>query len=671
MRKLLAAIIAAAVLVGLAPVVTQALDRRAPTAGTPLAEDLVAAMDDAPAGESFLVFVHGSTPEIARRGVDAAGLTSVGELRSVGVPVALGTADQIRELAAAPGISYVEPNRAITPFLDSARRSTRADEASTRTFSTWCASGAPCPAVGPFDGTGQTIAIVDSGVDGTHPMFADPKDPTTSRVVRNLKVACFNNVPALTVAGFIGTDPATCPASYTGDGADNEPFIFDMTSTNDTDSNSAGGHGTHVAGIAAGGPVTTSDGKTLQGVAPRATIVALSVGVGIGIYGADAALDWIARHHADPCGDRSCPPITVVNNSYGSGGDWDPRSATTKIQRVLVARGVTMVWANGNGGLGDGGDGSENRSGSDAAAQIPGVIAVANYDDGGTGTRDGSLDASSSRGQATRPATWPDVSAPGTDITSACRPHLAVCTGGEADGDYGTIGGTSMASPHVAGIVALLRQANPTLRPAEVEDILEDTAHRFTFGAPYAPDPANPTTPSSFDKGHGLVDAVRAIAAALGGPRESSAGEAPSGRPALTEQVQAALRDGESFVTEAITTQDTAEHTCTGPGDPKCFTYRVEVLPDGESTLNVWLNASLEATVVDDWDIFVYDAAGVNVDRGFVGVVPTAGMPQTATESLGAYVDVSEPGVYTIVLQPFTASAKTTMELHADLFAST
>jgi serine protease AprX len=70
-----------------------------------------------------------------------------------------------------------------------------------------------------------------------------------------------------------------------------------------------------------------------------------------------------------------------------------------------------------------------------------------------------------------------------------------------------------MAAPHVAGIVAQLYQANPRLTPARIEDVLEDTAHKFDFGARYTFDPLNRNDKSSFEKGHGLVDALAAVRA--------------------------------------------------------------------------------------------------------------------------------------------------------------
>src|SRR3954452_16265378 len=332
MRKLGAALVATVVLGALAPAASHAMTG-APTHAR-LEAGLARTVASTPAGERLLVFVHGRAPGDAARGIDAAGLTEVGELQSIGVPIAVGTPAQIRVLATRPGVSYIETDHALVPTLETSRKAIRADEAITKTYAqtttTTTSKGKKgkgkqetstvTTTYGPFDGSGQTIAIVDGGVDGTHPMFVDPKTGA-SKVVRNMKVACLDNIPGLTFEASLGTDPATCPSKYTGNGADDEPFIVDMSSTNDTDSPTLGGHGTHVAGIAGGEQVTTTDGHTFSGVAPGARIVAVTMRASLPLYGADAALDWVARHHGDPCGAGSCPAITVVNNSYGSGGD--------------------------------------------------------------------------------------------------------------------------------------------------------------------------------------------------------------------------------------------------------------------------------------------------------------------------------------------------------------
>jgi uncharacterized membrane protein YgcG len=156
-----------------------------------------------------------------------------------------------------------------------------------------------------------------------------------------------------------------------------------------------------------------------------------------------------------------------------------------------------------------------------------GVMMVGSYNDKGIGDRDAVMSTFSSRGKAGDPTTYPDLSAPGDRITSACRPYLTICSTGFAPmngpavtdiGTFNTISGTSMAAPYVAGVVAQLFQANPSLTPAQVELILEDTAHQFESGAGYEADPRNGGSLTSFDKGHGLVDVAATLSSMLGLP---------------------------------------------------------------------------------------------------------------------------------------------------------
>jgi serine protease AprX len=428
------------------------------------------------------VLVHGDTLADAKRAIKATAMKQSISFDKIGVVGAVGTKAQIEAVRRQPGVTYVEAGKQPIELLDAtsntATRGLEAEQTQT---------GADGNAL---TGTGVSVAVIDSGVDPTHPAFAEADG--SSAVVANLKTLC---------------DPFELLCS-----------VQKLPAVVDSDTLSGGGHGTHVNGIVAGNPVTLSDGTTLQGAAPGAKLVSISTGAVLFIIGADAALNWVLENHAAPCGAgvsaSTCPPIKVTNNSYGpsGGGAFDPNSATVKLQRALVDEGVVTVWANGN----DGGDGSASLSNPPGMDPTGGIISVASYFDQETGTRDGVVSDFSSRGKAGDQSTYPDISAPGENITSACRLYLPICsTGldpqngpGPTDiGTFNTISGTSMAAPHIAGIVAQLFQANPTATPAQVEAALKSTAYKFTDGAAYE---AGPLGTTSFDKGYGLVDVVAA-----------------------------------------------------------------------------------------------------------------------------------------------------------------
>ena len=436
--------------------------------------------------KSTTVLVHGESLAAARAAVKSTGMTPKLTLERIGVVAASGSPAQIKAVRAAAGVTYVEGNQPIEMLDDTSNDATRG---ATAVNSLTGADGTA------LDGSGVSVAVIDSGVDPQHPAF---RTGDGSAVVANLKTVCVLNAACTVqrVPGFL-----------------------------DTDTTAVGGHGTHVSGIVAGRPVTLSDGTTQTGAAPGASLVSISTGAVLLILGADAALEWVLENHEAPCGEgvpaSVCPPIKVTNNSYGptGGGEFDPNSATAKLQRALVAEGVVTVWANGN----DGGDGSENLSNPPGQDPTGGILSAASYFDQDTGTRDGVVSDFSSRGDATRPSTFPDISAPGESITSACRPYLPICaTGldfrngpGALDiGTFNTISGTSMAAPHIAGIVAQLFEADPTATPAEIEQALKSTAYKYTDGAAYQPAPFGST---SYDKGAGLVDVPAAVAALTGG----------------------------------------------------------------------------------------------------------------------------------------------------------
>lgn len=472
--------------------VTAGLAGQAPagatTAGVPVQPFLQRVLASASGTTPVTVLVHGSDIAAARSAVRSSGLRLVTTFDRIGVAVARGTATQVQAAGHAPGVTYLEGNQPISFTLATSNTATRGSEARDTL------TGADGTSL---DGNGVSVAVIDSGVDPTHPFFQEPGGGTA--VVRSLKSGCLDE-------SSTGTD-----------------CIVDLPTSIDSDTLAFGGHGTHVNGIVAGRDTTLSDGTRLHGAAPGAKLVDISTGAVLLIVGADAALNWVLENHAHPCGAgvpaSTCPPIKVTNNSYGptGGGEFDPNGATAKLQEALAADGVMTVWANGNDG-----DNGANQSNPPGQDPTPGIVSVASYNDQDTGTRDGTVSDFSSRGDATRPGTWPDVSAPGENIQSSCRIYLPICSTGlqPANGPgpldiatFNTISGTSMAAPHVAGIIAQLFQAKPDATPAQVEDALKATAHKYTDGDPYSP--VGPYT-SSPDKGTGLVDVVAAVHALTG-----------------------------------------------------------------------------------------------------------------------------------------------------------
>lgn len=444
----------------------------------PLQPYLAEQLSDLRLLESTTVLVHGESLQAAKDAVAASGMKASTSFDKIGVVVARGTKAQITDVRSRPGVTYVEGNQPIEFAQYTSNKATRGQEALDTLTGV---DGSR------LDGSGVSVGVIDSGVDPNHPYFAE--DDGSSAVVANKKVAC---------------DPFEVACQVVDAG----PL--------DTDTLSAGGHGTHVSGIVAGREVTAG-GQPLHGAAPGANLVSLSTGAVLFIVGADAALNWVLENHEAPCGEgvsaAECPPIKVTNNSYGpsGGGEFDPNSATVKLQRALADEGVVTVWAAGN----DGGDGSESLTNPPGQDPTPGIISAASYNDLETGTREGEVSEFSSRGRSGQAQTYPDISAPGDTITSSCRIYLPICTTGldpVDGGNYNTISGTSMAAPHIAGIVAQLFEDSPNATPAQIEDALKSTAHKYSFGAPYE-NAGGYTT--SFDKGTGLVDVV-AAANALG-----------------------------------------------------------------------------------------------------------------------------------------------------------
>lgn len=296
-----------------------------------------------------------------------------------------------------------------------------------------------------FTGKGITVGIVDSGCDATHPDLAD-------RVTHNVTL--------------LSPEYANLGTS---------PFIalpVDQGPYSNTDLGS--GHGTHVAGIVA---ADGTSGAGFLGVAPDAELACFAIGAVISTTAVVTAYDYAL---AQP----GMLGIDVFNNSWGNSfRQYDPADPVNVATKAATARGATVVFAAGNSG-------SENGEGSVSPFnQAPWVISVAagdvkrvrgDFSSNGLEFDNGAAAPIGAGGHTVFTGdrignTQPDVMAPGVDISSSCDSTGSVIGPCPEHGNTAA-SGTSMASPHVAGAAAVLKQANPRLTPVQIQRALKATA---------------------------------------------------------------------------------------------------------------------------------------------------------------------------------------------------
>ncbi|MCR3753198.1 S8 family peptidase [Lentzea californiensis] len=196
---------------------------------------------------------------------------------------------------------------------------------------------------------------------------------------------------------------------------------------NDAVAQDGNGHGTHVAGTVAG---------TLHGVAKQANIIGVRVlnnsGSGT-IAGVVAGVNWVASNHVKPA---------VANMSLGGGANTSLDNAVSG----AITRGVTFAVAAGN---------ANTNAANTSPARVAAALTV------------GSTDRTDARSSFSNYGPVVDVFAPGGGITS---------TWNTSDTATNTISGTSMAAPHVAGVVARYLQGNFTVTPAQVATAITTNA---------------------------------------------------------------------------------------------------------------------------------------------------------------------------------------------------
>lgn len=314
------------------------------------------------------------------------------------------------------------------------------------------------------------VGVLDDGIDDTHPDLA-------GRVDRSLSGDCTGG------GRFDGSEGAHLPF----------PGAY---------------HGTHVAGTIG----AADNGEGVVGVAPGVTLAAVKVVSAEGYIFPESAICGFM--HAAEEG------FEVTNNSYyvDPWEFWCDDQVSQAAAREAVSRavahsqeqGVVSAAAAGNSGYdlahkttsssspndGSGAVADRDVTGCvDMPTELPGVATVSST------TSTGALSGFSNYGEGVI-----DVAAPGSAVVSTF-PRSVSPSG------YASISGTSMASPHVAGVLALLATTHPGAAPAELHALLEEQA--TDTACPATAVPAKPCTGSAQDNAHygeGLVDALAAVA---------------------------------------------------------------------------------------------------------------------------------------------------------------
>ncbi|WP_189153498.1 S8 family peptidase [Lentzea pudingi] len=406
---------------------------------------------------------------------------------------------------------------------------------------------APAAHAAGLTGKGVTVAVLDTGVDNTHPDLAD----------REIGERNFSNSP---------------------------------------DNGDHYGHGTHVASIVAG--TGAKSGGKYRGVAPDAHILDVKV-LGDNGSGQDSAIiagmEWAVEQGAQ-----------IVNLSLGGYDtpDVDPLEET--VNRLTADKGALFVIAAGNSGPATSTIGSP---GSADAALTVGAVDHENR-----------IAEFSSRGPTRSGGLKPDLTAPGVGIVAAL--HSDGRIGAPVAEGYTSLDGTSMATPHVAGAAALLRQQHPELPGAALKARLTGSTT-----------PTEKLTP--FEQGTGRVDVAKLIKQNVSSSPTSitfGAHQWPhAGEPALTQEITYSNASSEPVTLDlsaetggSLFSVSPAKLTVPAGGTAKAtVTADVAKQPAGGVFGGSIVASGVRTAVVADLEVESYDVKITGVERSGVTTAST------------------------------------------------
>ncbi len=410
-------------------------------------------------------------------------------------------------LVASPAVAAVQEDGINEAYLGDSTKIVRAPEA-------WGAG---------YDGTGWTVAILDTGVDKAHPMFAGGK------VVSE---ACYS--------GANGEAASVCPGGVPESTAVGSGVPCYMSQCS---------HGTHVAGIAAG----KNTSLPLYGVAPGANIIAIQVFSDY--YGGTYTWDSdYAKGLERVYVLRTTYNIASVNMSLG-GGEYKSYCDSSKpavkraIDKLRGAKIATVI-ASGNNGF---------KNAMSSPSCISSAVAV-----GATDKNDFVADFSNSDSML-------KLLAPGVSIYSSVPGNA-----------YDSYNGTSMATPHVAGAWAVYRQARPSASVSEALGAFRSTGKKITdyYNGRKTPRLDLAGAVGKFVK----PTAVPTLYSPVGGVLlPYSAPEFGWSHVDLASKYKITVKKGTSTVfSKTVNTSDVCD-----PLSRECWYYSTKILPTGSFTWTV------------------------------------------------------------------------------------
>jgi serine protease len=442
------------------------------------------------------------------------------------------------------------------------------------------------------------VAVIDTGLLANHEDLAGAKiRPGYDFISNNVYSGTPDPTTHIAVPpGFVENDPSDTPAGRDNNPSDPGNWVTTADAANyptycGSTARNSSWHGTFVTGQI----VAQHNSLGIAGIAPNVTIqMARALGKCGGVA-SDVidALAWVTGDSTVLDANNTPLPVNspiakVVNMSLGGAGPC--LAAEQAVITAARARGATIVVATGNDGAGTIG----------APANCNGVIAVtahtmegdsADYANVGTGT---TISAPGGGSGTIVPGS-------GNPITSLSNTGMQ----GPAADTYAMKIGTSMATPHVAGVAALMLSVNNRLTPDQISTILQQTARPFPAGTYCAS--------QSGLCGSGMLDAGAAVTVAKGNPSVHASASASTvvanNAVTLTASGNAGVFNTISSVQWAQTSGPSVTLATAGPDSNGNYTATFTPSATGAYAFTVTLTSNTGATATDTANVTVTPAA--------------------------------------------------------------